>query len=279
VSTTSSAPNESRLHGTYVPISEALRRYALVVVLATVLLAGLGVAWGLYREATYTATSENVVRALSPSVAQLPGAIQAAQDLASNQSRLIDSDGIATPVAQRLDTTSAYVAAHVSATPVPDSTVIRVEAQAPSADAAIELANESARAFARYVNEQTTSEAEGTEILELYRAASAAYQRELAAKQGVDRAGDEASPTARLRVAAAVDAAQLRRQALSAQYQTVIQSQGTAPTVKPFVVAHTATSDRVPTAEMLGVAGAVAGFVLGAALAVLLANRRSRRRT
>ena len=97
MSTISPAPNEPRLRGTHVPISEALRRYAPVVAVATLLLAGLGVAWGLYRTPVYTATSENVVRALSPSVAQLPGAIQAAQDLASNQSRLIDSDGITTP--------------------------------------------------------------------------------------------------------------------------------------------------------------------------------------
>jgi hypothetical protein len=261
----------------HVPVSEAMRRYALVVVLPALLLAGLGVAYGLHRSPTYSASAENVVQALSPSVAQLPGAIQAAQDLASNQSRLIDSDGIAGPLAQRLGTTSDYVAGHVSATPVPNSTVIRIDADGPSADDAIALANGAARAFAAYVNRQTTTDAEGDAILDGYREASAAYRRELVAKQGIDRAGAAASPTERLRAASALDAAQLRRQALSAQYQTVIQSQGTAPSVKPFVVAHTATSDRIPTAELYGFAGAIVGFVIGAALATLLANRRSRR--
>ena len=271
-----SSPSESHLLSVHVPIGEAMRRYLLVVVLPMVLLAGLGTAYGLHRTPTYTATAENVVQALSPSVAQLPGAIQAAQDLASNQSRLIDSDGIAEPLARRLETTSSYVADNVSATPVPNSTVIRVEADGPSADDAIALANGAARAFADYVNEQTATQAEGDAILASYRAASAAYQRELAAKQGIDRAGAAASPTERLRSAAALDAAQLRRQALSAQYQTVIQSQGTAPTVKPFVIAHSASSDRVSTAEIYAVAGAVVGLLIGAALATLLANRRSR---
>jgi capsular polysaccharide biosynthesis protein len=271
-----SSPSESRL-AVHVPIGAAMRRYVVLVILPALLLGGLGVAYGLHRAPTYEATAENVVQALSPSVAQLPGAIQAAQDLASNQSRLIDSDGIAAPLARQLDTTSEYVADHVSATPVPDSTVIRIAADGASADDAIALANGAARAFADYVNAQTTTDAEGQGVLGLYREASAAYRRELAAKQGIDRAGADASPTERLRVAAALDAAQLRRQALAGQYQTVIQSQGTAPSLKPFVVARTATSDRIPTAEMYGFAGAIVGLVIGAALATLLANRRSRR--
>jgi hypothetical protein len=245
--------------------------------LPVLVLAGLGVAAGLRRSPTYTATAENVVEALSPSVAQLPGAIQAAQDLASNQSRLIDSDAIAGPLARRFDTTSGYIESSVSATPVPDSTVIRIQADGPEASDAVRLANAAARTFADYVNEQTRTDEEGDEVLEQYREASAAYQRELAAKQGVDRAGDAASPTERLRAASALDAAQLRREALSAQYQTVVQSHGSAPTVKTFVVARDASSDRWTTLEIYVVLGVVVGFVIGAAFATLLANRRPRR--
>lgn len=272
----SSPTSESRFLAVHVPIAEAMRRHAIVALLPVVLLAGLGVAYGLQRSPTYTATAENVVRALSPSAGQLPGAIQAAQELAASESRLIDSDGIAAPLARRLDTTTDYVVGHVSATPVPSSTVIRIEAEGPTADDAITLANEAARLFADYVNEQTERGAEGDTILADYRAASAAYQRELAVKQGIDRAGSAASPNERLRAIAALEAAKLRRDALSSQYQTVIQSEGSAPTVKTFVVARDAASDRLPTAQLYGLAGAVVGLVVGAALATLLANRRAR---
>ena len=277
INSPSTAPRDSRPVAARVPIGAAMRRYPLVVVLPMLLLAGLGVAAGLHRSPTYTATAENVVQAFSPSVAQLPGAIQAAQDLASNQSRLIDSDGVVGPLARRFDTTSGYVSAHVSATPIPESTVIRIEADALSQADAIALANAAARSFATYVNQQTRTGADGDDILEQYRAASAAYQREFAAKQGVDRAGEAASPAARLRVASGVDAALLRREALSAQYQAVISSQASAPTVKTFVAARSATSDRWRMLEIYVFAGAIAGLLIGAALATLLANRRSRR--
>lgn len=279
ISSPPAAPSEPRLLAAppHVGIAEAMRRYWLVVALCVLLLAGLGVAYGLHRAPTYTATAENVVQVLTPSAAQLPGAVSAAQDLASSQARLIDSDGVAGPLARRLDTTVDYVTEHVSATPVPSSTVIRIEADGASEADAVLLANAAARGFASYVNEQTRTDAEGEDVLARYRAATNAYQRELAAQQGIERAGDAASPTDRLRVDTAVDAAQLRRQALSGQYLTVVQSRGTAPTIKTFVVARDAASDRVPTLEIAAFGGAVAGLLIGGALATLLANRRSRR--
>jgi len=280
ISSPSAAPSEppSLLQAPrHVGIAEAMRRYWYVVALCVLLLAGLGVAWGLYRAPTYTATAENVVQVLTPSAAQLPGAVSAAQDLASSQARLIDSDGVAEPLARRLDTTIGYVTDNVTATPVPSSTVIRIEADGTSEADAVRLANAAAREFAVYVNEQTRSDAEGDDVLAQYRAATNAYQRERAALQGIERAGDAASPTERLRADAAVDAAQLRRQALSAQYQTVVQSRGTAPTVKTFVVARDAASDRMPTLQIAVLGGAVAGLLIGGALATLLANRRARR--
>jgi len=279
ISSPSAAPSEPRLLAAprHAGIAEAMRRYWYLVALCVLLLAGLGIAYGLHRAPTYTATAENVVQVLTPSAAQLPGAVSAAQDLASSQARLIDSDGIAGPLARRLDTTIEYVTDNVSATPVPSSTVIRIEADGASEDDAVLLANAAARAFATYVNAQTRTDGEGDEVLAQYRAATNAYQRELAAQQGIERAGDAASPTERMRADAAVDAAQLRRQALSGQYQTVVQSRGTAPRVKTFVVARDASSDRVPTLQIAVFGGAVAGLLIGGGLATLLANRRSRR--
>jgi capsular polysaccharide biosynthesis protein len=257
----------------------AMRRHPLVVLLPVLLLAGLGVALGLQRQPTYTATAEDVVQALSPSVAQLPGAIQAAQDLASNQSRLIDSEGIAGPLARQLGTSAGVIENDLSATPVPNSTVIKIEAQSSRAGAAVALANAAAAQFARYVNAQVQDDATAGTVLKQYQAASAAYVRAVAAKQGVGRAGAPSSQTAVVQTTAAVDAAQVRKQALSAQYQSLVQSQATAPKVVPFVTARDVSSDRRSRLEIYVFAGVVGGLLIGAALAMLIANRRAGRAT
>jgi hypothetical protein len=254
-----------------------MRRYPFVVLLPVLLLGGLGVAFGLHREPTYTATAQDVVQAFAPTISQLPGAIQAAQDLATNQSRLIDSADVIGPLARTMGSTPGSIERRLSATPVPNSTVIRIDAQSSSATGSVALANAAAKTFARYANAATQSDTQAEQVLKQFQLASAAYTRALLAKQSVQAADKTAASTALVDSTAAVDAAQLRRQALSAQYQSLVQSHGTAPKIETFVVARNATSDRSSGLQVYVFAGAVAGLLIGAAFATLLANRRSRR--
>jgi capsular polysaccharide biosynthesis protein len=261
----------------HVSAGAAVRRYWPLVVACTLLLAAAGVALGLRRAPTYTATAQDTVSALAPSIAQVPGAVQAAQDLASSQSRLIDSLAIVGPLARRLDTSPEALENDLSATAVPDSTVIRIQARSSSPDRAIAIANGAARGLATYVNTAVKSDAAARRTLQRYEAASASALQALTAKRNVEGQGKHAPPGALVGTSAAAAAAELRRQALDAQYRNLVESQASAPNVQPFVLARDADSDRTSNAQILGFAGLVLGAVIGAGLATLLANRRARR--
>jgi hypothetical protein len=258
-----------------VTAGEALRRYPLIAFLPVLILVALGVGLGLHRSPTYTATSQVVVEPLAPTVVQLSGAVQAAEDLATNESRLIGSDGIAGPLAEQFATTRSRIANHLSATPVPNSTVIKISAEGDSAATAIALSNAAAGRFSEYVTAQLQNNTIADRLLKGYTAAALVYRRALDAQR---RLSEKSASQLRLEAGAAVDAAHIREQALSQQYENLLQSHSTAPTAAPFVLASTATSDRTPRLEIYLLAGVLAGALIGCALVTLLANRRSRRR-
>jgi hypothetical protein len=253
---------------------EALRRYPLIALLPVLVLAAVGVGLSLHRSPTYTATSQVVVEPLAPTLVQLSGAVQAAEDLATNESRLITSDGITGPLAQQFNTTALRIANHLSATPVPNSTIIKISAEADTASGATSLANVAADRFSAYVTAQLKNNTTANKILAGYTAAALAYRRALEAQRRV--AGKSPKQT-QLEAGAALDAAQIRQQALSQQYENLVQSHSTAPTVAPFVLAQTATSDRTSKLETYLFAGILAGLLIGCALVTFLANRRPRR--
>ncbi|HEV7529599.1 MAG TPA: glycosyltransferase family 4 protein [Solirubrobacteraceae bacterium] len=257
-----------------VSLGEAVRRYPLLVIVSTLILAGAGVALGLHRESIYTATSEAVVEPLAPTVVQLSGAVQAAEDLATNESRLIKSDGITNPLAQQFRTTHLSVANHLSATPVPNSTVIKVSAESSSESGAVALANAATEKFATYTTAALQTNTIAKRLLKAYTAAALNYRRALGAQE---RLGTKASKQLQLEAGAAVDAAKISQQALSQQYENLVQSHSTAPTITPFVLATAATNDRTSKLETYVFAGILAGLLIGCALATFLASRRLRR--
>jgi uncharacterized protein involved in exopolysaccharide biosynthesis len=258
-----------------VTTGEALRQYRLIALLPVLILAGVGVGLGLHRDPAYTATSQVVVEPLAPTVVQLSGAVQAAEDLATNESRLIGSDGITGPLAQQFDTTGLRISNHLSATPVPNSTVIKISAEGDSAAGAIALSNAAAGRFSAYVTAQLQNNTIANRLLKAYTAAALVYRR---AQDAQRRLPHKSSKQVQLEAGAVLDAAQIRQQALSQQYENLVQSHSTAPTGSPFVLASTATSDRTSKLETYAFAGVLAGLLIGCALVTFLANRRSRRR-
>jgi capsular polysaccharide biosynthesis protein len=257
-----------------VGLGEALRRYPFLLLLPALILAGLGVALALHRVPVYTATAQDVVQPLSPNIAQLPGALQASKDLAANHSRLIRSAEVTGTLAERFDTSSADVEQRVSATPVPDSTIVKIAAEGDSAEDAVALANAAAQEFADYVNALVETDAQAQQVLDEYQDAAARYTRAVFAKRSVQSTDETASSAALVRASAALDAAQLRRQALGAEYQNLVQSHASVPRVDTFVLARSGLSDRWSVLQIYVFAGVVGGLLIGAALATLLANRR-----
>jgi len=266
----SSAPSHPRTTP-----GEAIRRHPLIVLVPGIVLALLGAALGLRTTATYTASAQLVVEPLAPTVSQLPSAVQAAEDQATNESRLISSSGVTVPLAREFATTPADIVKRVSATPIPSSTVITLDAEADSAHGAVALVNAAATTFAHYVNIELQSAAQAETVLRRYEAAQARLAETRNAKQALE--AKHVGVNGLVPAEAAVAAAQVRANALGAQYESTIQALATAPAVKPFSSASKASSNRDSRIELYVLAGLIVGLLLGAATALMLANRRPKR--
>jgi capsular polysaccharide biosynthesis protein len=258
-----------------VPPGEAIRRRPMLLIVPAVVLAVLGAVVGVLASNTYTAIAQLVVQPLAPTISQLPAAVQSAEDQATNESRLIHSSGVIAPLAQEFNTTPTSIANHISATPIPESTVIRLEAEASSAHAAIALANAAAATFSHYLNAELQSTTESGAVFRRYEAAAAVLDQTRNAKLALE--AKHVGLNGLVRVSAAIAAAQLRANALSARYQSTIQALATAPAVKSFDSATTASSNRASLIETYALGGLIVGLLIGAAMALALANRPNRR--
>ena len=84
--------------------------------------------------------------------------LEATQSLAAVYSRAIRSTAVQTETARRFGQDSLPASDQVTATPVPDSPLIKVSAEASSERRAVALANTASRALARYVERQGQSD-------------------------------------------------------------------------------------------------------------------------
>jgi hypothetical protein len=258
-----------------VGLGEALRRYPLVVILAVVVFAVAGGAAGLRRSPTYTAVAQVVVdEPTTPNAAQLPGVVQASQDYSASAARLITATPIVRPLARRFHTTVEAVTGELSATPIPQSSLIKVVAESRlSRDHAVALANSAVGLFTAYATRQAQDPVAVGAALHEFQVASARYRAALAAQKRL-QASKSPSSVALVYAAAASEAAQLRQQTLAAQYRTAVEANSNAPRVNLLLPARGAGSNRKSSVEIFLFAGIVAGLVIGAALALWIANRR-----
>jgi capsular polysaccharide biosynthesis protein len=256
----------------------AVLRHPFLFALVFLLCAGAGVYLGLSREPIYTAETRLNVGNIDVTNQALPGYVSATQSLAGSYSRAIDSQGVITPLARRLDQPPDAVAAHVRASPIPSSSIIRVEATAASAAAAITLVNAASSSLQRYVQGLEASAETGAQSLARYRDAQISVSK---AERTVRRLTKRyvAAPSASLRsqlqgAKADLSTAQLRVQALAARYQSEQQQAPVENFVRSLGAAATASSDRTAALELRAFSGAIAGLLLGAAIVLALTNRR-----
>lgn len=254
-----------------VSVGNALRMHPLVVLIPMLVIAALGLFAGLHRSPKYIATSQVVVEPLAPTIVQLSGAVQAAQDTATNEGRLVIASGVIGPLAAQFHTTPKYIEDHLTGSPIPNSTVIKIIAEGKSESEAMALANAAATDFSRYVTGQLQTSVSAEKLLRAYTKAVHAFRLALQAESSLK---STSSKRQQVEAATAVATAKVRQQALSQQYEALIQSHSSAPSVSPFVFATAAKSDRVTKIEIYLFAGIIVGGLIGIALATMLANRR-----
>jgi uncharacterized protein involved in exopolysaccharide biosynthesis len=260
----------------------AVRRHWFIVAVVTLLFTGAGVAAAWLRPPLYTAEARLVVGRIDVSAPGALGSFTAAtQALASQYSRTIDAQGITRRVAQRAGTTPQAVAAKVSATPIPQSPVIKVFGTGTSSGEAVRLANDASDALVAYTTALNRSNPDSTRLLNRYAQASRQVVVRQARLRRLRRSYDKNPSRAKLRrlqrTQVDLRIANLRSETLRNAYSTSTESQSSTALVQVLERAFAGTSDRMRYLQFLAFVGFVAGIGLGVALATLRANRKLRR--
>jgi uncharacterized protein involved in exopolysaccharide biosynthesis len=257
-------------------LPRGLQRFWWLILALTVLLGAVGVYIGSKRTPTYSATASVNVGRVDVRSQALPGYMNAAEALAGSYSRVATSDKTVAAIGRRLNLPPQTVADRLLAAPVPKSPIFTITGQGPSAAAAIGLANAATNEITRYVASTNAGNTVANAILSQYRKLA---RRAAALKLKLNNLTNQGAPDAAVnRTRLALQTARLRLQGLSTQYTS--QSQEVLSTAGVQVLSRPtrATSNNGKTVERFGGGGAVAGLVVGVALALALERWSSRRR-
>jgi hypothetical protein len=263
-----------------VSLGTALRRYPVLALLPVVVLAAAAITLGVRRPPSYTAATTMNVGAPDINSQATPGYVQAEQTLASAYSREVASQFVYKPVANDLRISEAQVASRLSSSAVPSSPTFTINATGPNPQSAITLAATATRELQHYINVLDQGENSSAQLLSRYRSA----QREADRLSGISGnliGQNNVNPgsvslTRRQEAKVAAQVAQLQANSLAQQY-TNGSTMSRGATIQVLNPAASASSDRRSITERYGVIGAAAGLVLGAALALLVANLRRRK--
>ncbi len=261
-----------------VDIPSAILRFPWLVLIPALLLAAAGGYLGRAKPEVYTAQSQVLVgEPGTASAGALPGLVQSEQSLAGIYAREIDSNTVVDNLAHRFNTTAGEIVSNLTATPDPQVPIIRISATARNARTAVAMANAAATAFANYTTSTSQSNGPAQRLLSAYQQSVVAVAHAKARQQQISNATSNQQSSAVIQAGVATSVAQLNEAALASQYEDMISAQQSAPVVKPFLRAQTAAGNRTSHIELYAFAGLAAGLLIGAALATLLANRKTTR--
>jgi hypothetical protein len=275
----------------------ALSHPALVGFLLVIGLAAGAVA-GYEHPVTYTAQAKLIVgRTSGLAEDEVPGLAAAVQGLASDYARLITATNVVSATEAKLHTST--LPGTLSASPIPQSSVINVQASASSEAVAISLANAGAAALTKAVTQITNdSQAQLLPILKDYNKADTTVEQETAtanllqtelnnfvAKLGnqtptpADQVFEQSLNSQIAQAQTQADTARMQANAYMNQYQAALPPlQSQQEMVQQVGQAAYNGSNRNSYTEAAGLGGAVAGLVIGLAGASFIDSRRGRRR-
>ncbi|MGY1636659.1 hypothetical protein ACI78V_08385 [Geodermatophilus sp. SYSU D00742] len=269
------------------PLAAVRRHKKMAALLALIgVVAGLGLA--LTRPTHYTAEARLAVGGNAGLAAEaVPGFALAAQQLAANYARYVNNAQEQTALEFPLGVRAGTVE-QVSASPIPQSNVVRVEAVARTSAAARAAVAATSESLMEQVNDTTSASSAADATLDQYTEISnqvaAAQQASDAAQAALGQAQGAGSADVQQLGQAAADAAaqlailQVQQQALGQKYRNQISemSQGAANLMLVQEPAVTG-DDRVAQLGRFGVAGLAAGLLAALVTSVLRERRRTAR--
>jgi uncharacterized protein involved in exopolysaccharide biosynthesis len=257
----------------------SIRQHPFLAAAPVLLFVVVALALGYQRQPTYTATARLSVGALySSNVAAVPGVLQATESLAGGFARAIDATAVTQDTARRLGTSPTAVDGRLTATPIPDSPLIKISATGTSVTEAEQVANAASQSLVAYVGTQNSRSTDTSSIFKDFRSAALAYSRDQETVRRLSRAyANSRNPRLKSQLNQAEADAQtslLRRESLRASYENGVQGVSGSPKLTIFSSASGASSDRFRFLQILLFIAVVAGLAVGAALATMRANRR-----
>jgi capsular polysaccharide biosynthesis protein len=255
-------------------VGEAIGRHWWLPVLLAVVLGAAGAIAGHLRSPVYTTSAVLNAGRIDIQAQSISGYTQASAYLATTYSRAVHSGAVLTPVARRTGRSIDSLAGSVSATPIPNSSVFRVQAKARSAPEAVKTANAAAAQVVAFARSQIRGGPAAT-LLDRFGTASAKASS-LASRAGAARSkrGISSTELADVRRAAAV--ASLEAQGLQQQYIAQVAQLKGAAEVLLLSPARKASSDRAQKTEIGAFIGLIAGLLIGGLLALRLGLRGRR---
>lgn len=244
-----------------------------VVALCAIVLAAAGVAYGLLRQPTYTASATLQVGQVNPNSAGFLGYVQSATALAAAFSRSIAAAPVLASIERNLDLPPAKAAPRLSSEPIPLSPAFRVIATGPTSKGSTALANAAAGAIVVYEGRSNSANPQAKSLLAEYRNASLALRKD---ETRLARIYEEnGSEDEKLQAEAAKSAAKVKLTAIEGAYVTTVASQAPRQGLVTLLAGATsASSDKRSKTGLYGFIGLVLGLVLGCAAAVGLERWR-----
>ncbi|MEZ0166648.1 Wzz/FepE/Etk N-terminal domain-containing protein [Kineococcus sp. LSe6-4] len=260
----------------------AARRWLAVLII----LAGavLGVAAAFLRTPVYLGEARVAVGSESLDARLVAGYSTGANQLAADVSRYVNDAQAQASIAPLLGDAADDVS-RVSASPIPGSSVIRIEVQARTEDAATTGAQAVAQQLVDQVNAASGNDSD--QLLQQYTDMS---NRVAAAKQALaDAEGNLASVTAGEAAQPVIDAAKaaveqasaqvdvltVQQLGLSQQYRGAVTEVPVAGGLRIIRAGQLESDNRSSTIQQFGLVGAAAGFLIALAVAVHLDRRRT----
>lgn len=243
-----------------------------LVAAIAVLGAVIGLAIGMARPATYTASATLQVGQVNPNSPGFLGYVQSASSLATAFSRSIAAAPVLAEVEKKLGVPVSDAVPRLSAEPIPLAPAFRVIATGNSEAAAMNLANVASGAVVSYESKANSTNPQAKELLAGYREATASLRHAEAQADSLSSSGDE---KALVTAEAQRNAAKVKLQGIESAYVAAVTSQ--APReglVTVLAGATSAESDRKSKVELYGFLGLLAGILVGCLAAVGREHRR-----
>jgi len=263
-------------------------RWPLAVVLGLVgLLAGAGASW-LLLPVHYVGEARVAVGSQTLDARAVAGYSIASQQLASDLARYVNDQQAQNALAPVLGAAASSLSS-VAASPIPESSVIRIEVTGTDAAAARQAAGAVAKNLSDQVNGLTSTGPQtllanytqlSTQVAQQQVLVQAA-QSALGAATGDRRATPEQVTAAQqglVQAESALDVLQVQQAAASKQYQDAVTSTPSASGLTVIQQGQISSDDRRASASRYGIAGLGLGLVLALVIATALQRRRDRRR-